>query len=361
MDGDQNDGPEGGDGGAEASPPSPEACQPVDASPAGSEVAAASKTMSAQGSAAAPPGIYVAPTMRPCSSVQQEGRGQAPAQLRAVLGTLTADLPLLGAASMRPVPGGIMLTECLRDRLPWMEEAIASIERGLRLALWAGRPWLAWRPLCLIGPPGIGKSHLATEIGRISRVPSVALDLGAMHDAGALVSVSQAWSNAKPCWPAEVMSAHRCANPILVLDEVEKAGGSRRNGDPLKALLGMLEPSTARTYFDTALMAELDLSAVCWICTANEEACIPAALASRMDLVHLPAPSLEHFPIVLDQMLGSMATRWAVAPTSMPVLPDRARDVLRAVFERQRSFRALAPMLERVMTGLIIDGQRQLH
>ena len=107
-----------------------------------------------------------------------------------------------------------------------------------------------------------------------------ALDLGAMHDAAALVSVSRGLTNTKPCWPAQAMSAHGCANPLLVLDELHKAGGSRRNGDPLGALLGMLEPSTARAYFDTSLMCEVDLSAVCWLATANDVVGLAAPLAS---------------------------------------------------------------------------------
>ena len=303
-------------------------------------------------------------TMRVCARVEPEAKDGSVVHvgLHDTYGVLEDELPLGGAAAMREsAGGGLLLTDALRARLPWMKSAIALVERQLRVALWAGRPWIQFRPFCLAGPPGVGKSELAREIGRLAGLRCSVLDLGAMHDAAALVAVSRGWTNTKPCWPAQAIASGKCANPVLVLDEIEEAGGSRRNGDPLTALLGMLEPSTARAYFDTCLMVPLDLSAVCWICTANDPSRIPGPLASRLDVVEVPRPGVEHFDGLTDGLLAAMAARWGVHPATMPPLPPRALSVLREAFARHRSVRRLKRQVEDVVATLVTGTRRDLH
>jgi predicted RecB family nuclease len=308
--------------------------------------------------------VYSRPTLRPCSAIPPEKYdfGSTQGSMADLYGALADELPLGGAEAMRPdADGGIHLIERLRASLPWMEDALALIERQLRVALWAGRPWLQFRPICLVGAPGVGKSHLARELSRLAKLGHAALDLGAMHDAGALAAVSRGWTTAKPCWPAQMMATHGCANPILTLDEIEKAGGGRRNGDPLTAILGMLEPGTASSYFDTGLMTEVDLSAVCWISTANDASRIPRALASRLDIVEVGAPEPQHFDGIVADLLAGMARRWGVPAENMPELSAHARGVLRRAFARYRSVRMLGRQLGDLVSALVAGPRSGLH
>lgn len=253
--------------------------------------------------------VYSVPTLRPCSAIEPEGSGGIRVELEERYAALTHPLALDGSAAMTLTnEDDVVLAKALRARFPWMEAAISVLEQQIRLAIWAGQPWLAWRPICLVGDPGTGKSHFARELASIAGLAFAALDVGSMYDAAALTAVSRGWTNTKPCWPAQMMESFRTANTLLVLDEIEKAGDSERNGDPHKALLAMLEPSTAAHYFDTCLMAEVDLSAVCWIATANSTENLPRPLASRMQIIPVAGPNPEHFEIVVAGVLGDLAS-----------------------------------------------------
>lgn len=306
--------------------------------------------------------LYTAPTLRPCVGIEPERGDVVTVGLQDIYGALVTELPFGGAAAMgSATTGGIDLCDRLRATLPWMVPAIRVIERQLQVAIWAGRPWVSFRPICLVEPAGVGKSHLPREIGRHANIGHASLDLGGMHDSAALVPTSRGWTNTKPTWPAQMMNAFKVGNPILTLDELDKAGGSRRNGDPLRALLGMLEPSTARTYFDTCLMCEVDLSQVCWVCTANDAAALPAPLASRLDVVEVGRPDPGHFDVILGGLLTGMAGRWGVPVTSMPVLPSRAEAALRDVFARRRSIRLLKRQVEDVVAALVAGPRLGAH
>lgn len=308
--------------------------------------------------------VCSAPTLQPCVAIGAEaGDRDMPALgLERDYGRLATPLPLLGGGAMRTGPGGATaLYAALRAEMPWLEVAIGAVERQFRVATWAGRPWLQFRPLLLVGGPGVGKSHFARRLAAIAGVPAATLDLGAMHDAAALVSVSRGWSNAKPCWPAQMMAAHRCANPVLMLDELEKAGGSSQNGRPHQALLAMTEPATSAAFMDTCLMAEVDMSAVCWIATANDLEAVPAPLASRFDVVRVDAPGAEHFDLVLDGLVSAQELRWALPPGMMPPLPPRARATLREAFVRTRSVRGLRRHVGMVLAALVAGADRPVH
>lgn len=310
---------------------------------------------------------YHVPTeayVRPCMAIADEalasdGVFKSLADRYAVL---TTELPLAGSAMLRTnTAGEIALIARLRAAAPWLEPAIASIERSLRIQNWAGRPWIAWRPLCLTGPPGCGKSHLARLIGDLAGTGDATLDLAGTSDNRTLEGTARGWTSTQPCWPALVMSQTRTANPVLVLEEVEKAGGSARNGNPLATLLTMIEAETAASFWDKCLLAEVDLSHACWILTCNHADLLPPVLRSRLDIVAVEGPGPEHFDFVASAIVANLVRQWGIAPTALPTVPPRAFSVLRNAFALTRSVRTLRRHLEQVIAAMIPHVRDRTH
>lgn len=293
-------------------------------------------------------------TLTPCREIPSDAdEGGEHATIADRYAALTKPLPLVGDIAMRPgADGGVHLIEELRERAPWYGDALTLIERQLEIAIWSGRPWLQWRPLVLTGPPGTGKSYLARLIAQTAGANSVTVNLGGSDDVRMLAGTARGWRYTQPAWPAVVMSQAQVANPILVLEEVDKV-------DPLRGqqvfdvLLTMIERSTARRYYDPCLLADVDLSACLWLMTANDLSKLPAPLRSRVDVAYVAGPAPEHFELVLQSCIEDVAGELGVAAWHLPALPAHAVKVLRDAFARRRSIRLLRRWVEDAVATLL--------
>jgi hypothetical protein len=271
---------------------------------------------------------------------------------------LTTPMPLVGGDMLLPGSGGLLrLVDAVLERVPWHGEALRPIARQLLLALYAGRPWLHWRPLLLWGPPGSGKSHLARTIAEVSGGFSAILDLAGTTDARTLEGTARGWLSAQPCWPVLMMARSGIANPLLILEEVDKARQSG-NGSALDVLLTMLEPSTAARYFDRYLLSEIDLSQVCWVLTCNDPRRLPSSLLSRLEVVQVPPPAPRHFGLLLVSLIASARRRMGLADEPMPAFARWVGPTLMRAYLRHRSVRRLArqvddllPLAPELLTG----------
>jgi hypothetical protein len=196
----------------------------------------------------------------------------------------------------------------VHDRTPRMGDLTTHLMRHMRSRVAEGRPGLAVQPLLLCGQPGNGKSWYAHMLGEVAGTPVREIDVGGGSAGFRIAGLEKGWASAGAGIPVETMLAHRVANPLLVVNEVDKAGekiGSTTGGvtSLTTSLLQLLEPETASRFECPAYRVRFDLSQVSWILTANDLGGVPAPLRDRCHVVLMPEVTPEIAGLMFDTLL----------------------------------------------------------
>jgi ATP-dependent Lon protease len=188
-------------------------------------------------------------------------------------------------------PSGVPDMASLYEQLPNFTDALDDVRRHVALSQ-DSRDGLEVTPMLLLGPPGIGKTHFARKLAELLGTGMNLVPMSSMTAGWLLSGASSQWKGAKPGKVFEALVEGQYANPVIVVDEIDKASAEAQY-DPLGALYGLLEHDTASAFMDEFAEVAIDASQVIWIMTANDERCIPEPIMNRMNVFEIETPDFE--------------------------------------------------------------------
>jgi len=143
--------------------------------------------------------------------------------------------------------------------------------------------------MLLLGEPGIGKTHFGKRVANLLGTGFGFISMSSLTAGWVLSGSSSQWKNAKPGKVFETFLNGKYANPVMMVDEVDKSGGDSQY-DPLGALYSLLEHDTAREFIDEFVELPIDASSALWIATANDASRIPEPILNRMNVYEIETP-----------------------------------------------------------------------
>ncbi len=248
------------------------------------------------------------------------------------------------------------IAAALHAEFPWLAEATTHVWRSLHQNLTGGMPGARFAPILLDGPPGIGKSAWARRLAQLLGTPDMILDATGENASFGLVGSQRGWASAGPGRLIRLMLMRQIANPLVIIDEIEKSGSvmsdKGRSFSLPNALLPLLEDMTASRWTCPYFQTQFDMSFINWVFTSNSLRGLPEPLLSRIRVVSVPSPT--------QGQINELVLREAAKRQLSPLITAAITTALAEAFEagHQINIRTVKRMLE---LGSDQQGRPMLH
>lgn len=235
---------------------------------------------------------------------------------------------------------------------PWFSKINEQVYRQMVVGQHSATPAFHMRPLLLAGQPGVGKTTWAKRLGELCHVPFRTVMAGGGADSMFLRGTPRGWGSARPGAVIQAMAIEGVANPIFLVDELEKASSSSHNGRIWDVLLQLLEPASSQSYLDECLQVPCDLSWVSWIATVNTLSGLPKPLLERFTVVLVEQPGPSHFVAVVAGAIRAFAQKMGLDQRMLPQLEGDDMEILRRCTSPREINRMVQMMLERALVQI---------
>jgi len=230
-------------------------------------------------------------------------------------------------------PSGLPAMDHLYDEMPNFHEALDDIRRQLALCH-DSRDALEITPMLLLGPPGVGKTHFAREVAQLLGTGMGFVSMSSLTAGWVLSGASSQWKGARPGKVFETLVDGQYANPVMVIDEIDKARGEHAY-DPLGALYSLLEHDTAASFIDEFAEVAVDASQVIWVATANDGRAIPEPILNRVNVYEVQMPDRDAARAIALRLYDSIRSQHHWGQRFAPEPGDEVLDRLAEMAPRE--------------------------